>query len=336
MHITYSTPNRHPRPPIRFRIVAAAALAVAVVTLAAEVGASSCTRELANTDTATVAACSSAPTGRSPARPPAPLDNETNPYEPQFLEDNHRFPPDWAKIIASVGVIDEDHVGYFWSASRGDGIFYGVYSPWTYIDRAILHFTVVDNLLEPGEVVRWELLINEIPVGLYTVNAGQTGPFSLNVSFPQIVGRWRESGGFGFDVAFRVVNEVHESRGAVALATGRNSRGDPASLELIGPSSFQCMEFEHYYDAISFIVSDYNSLASWENIDGRGAEVMLLRLVEDGLQVFTCTSRDCPEGQDWEFRVDLDHRTFDLKNLTTGITHRKGWPLTVTDGVCPM
>ncbi len=141
------------------------------------------------------------------------------------------------------------------------------------------------------------------------MNAGQTGPLVLNVAFPwliyETVDVWADpSERFGFDIAFRVVTEhwAFGVRGGVTLVFADNSRGYPASLELIGPTNALCLQFEHYLDGITFTPPqeyDFTGevVASWENVDARGAEIEMKGPIEDGIGVFTCDTAECPEGE---------------------------------------
>ena len=359
------SPQRlEPRPSRALASIAAAALtAVSVTALAGVPSADNCSQSPTDAGSDRSSVCLS----QAPEQPrsPAPLDGIGLEFRDlPFLVDRSPFPvPFETRIISSKGIINLDHAGYFWSANRRDGLYGRQCSPWWLVNRAILHFFVVENLLQHGEHVTFELTINDVPVGLRTVNAGQVGALSMNVDFPPILGPvelfedW--SDGYpdvvgycvNYDVAFRVVTEpdwiIPGLPGGVTLALADNSRGYQTSLELMGDTHensippILCLEFEHYLDAITFTEppeGDFSGavVASWENIDTRGDEVEMSGYIEDGIGTFTCDLPDCPEGQDWEFRIDFNQRTSDLKNLTTGVTHRAGWPAILSEGVCPL
>jgi hypothetical protein len=122
----------------------------------------------------------------------------------------HVFPSASSNVVGSVGFIDDDEVGYFWSVSRGDSVSETFNGP-NKIKHAILDVEVVTNVLNSGAHVDWDLLINSQKVGSFTVNEGDVGPVHLDVRFPRITGGV-------YRVTIRVTNEVPSGQGSHTLA----------------------------------------------------------------------------------------------------------------------
>jgi hypothetical protein len=120
------------------------------------------------------------------------------------------FPSASSTVIGSIGFIDDDEVGYFWSASRGDSVTQVVSGP-ARVRRAILDVEVVTNGLVAGAHADWELTVNGKVAGSFVVNSGFTGPIHVSGKFT------RQRGG-EYDVAIRMTNEVAGGEGAHTLA----------------------------------------------------------------------------------------------------------------------
>jgi hypothetical protein len=120
------------------------------------------------------------------------------------------FPSEDSTVIGSAGFIDEVAAGYFWSADRGDSVS-ETFRASECISRAILSVDVVNNVLAPEAFVTWELVINGVVVGSFTVDAGFTGEITEVFTFPAITGP-------NYDVELRVVNEVAPGEGSISLA----------------------------------------------------------------------------------------------------------------------
>jgi hypothetical protein len=122
----------------------------------------------------------------------------------------HPFPSDDSSVVGSVGFIDANQVGYFWSAARGDLVSetfagpLGIYS-------VTLNLEVIENALNSGAFVDWDVEINGIVVGSFTVNQGFLGPFTQTYAFPRIAGPM-------YTVTLRVTNEVAGGQGSHTLA----------------------------------------------------------------------------------------------------------------------
>lgn len=122
----------------------------------------------------------------------------------------HVFPSANSNVIGSVGFIDNDEVGHFWSVSRGDSVSETFNGP-NKVKHAILDVEVVRNALNSGAHVDWDLVINGQTVGSFVVNEGFLGPKHLDVRFPRITGGT-------YRVTIRVTNEVAGGQGSHTLA----------------------------------------------------------------------------------------------------------------------
>lgn len=122
----------------------------------------------------------------------------------------HVFPSSTSSVVGSVGFIDADEVGFFWSVARGDRVSESFTGP-NAINRAILNVEVIQNVLAPSQQVNWDLELNSTVVGSFVVPAGTTGPVTVDVSFPTITGP-------NYNVTNRVTNEVPFGGGSHTLA----------------------------------------------------------------------------------------------------------------------
>ena len=120
------------------------------------------------------------------------------------------FPSANSSVIGSVGFIDNDEVGYFWSASRGDSVTQTFSGPAS-VDGIILKASVITNVLTNGAEVDWTISINGIDVGRFRVTEGFTGTLTTHAAFAAITGP-------NYTVEIRVVNEVPSGDGSHTLA----------------------------------------------------------------------------------------------------------------------
>lgn len=120
------------------------------------------------------------------------------------------FPSAASTVIGSVGFIDSDEVGYFWSMARGDSVTEVIAGP-NKIKKAILKIEVVTNGLVAGSQADWDLEINGNVVGSFVVASGDLGPVKVKAKFPRITGG-------EYEVAIRMTNEVVIGGGAHTLA----------------------------------------------------------------------------------------------------------------------
>ena len=121
------------------------------------------------------------------------------------------FPSADSTVVASVGFIDTDEVGWFWSVGRGDLVSETFSTSLGSISRAILEVDVIRNVLNSGAFVDWDIEINGVVVGSFTINEGFTAPVTVDVTFSPITGPV-------YDVTIRVTNEVAVGEGSHTLA----------------------------------------------------------------------------------------------------------------------
>lgn len=120
------------------------------------------------------------------------------------------FPSADSTVVGSMGFINADEVGYFWSVDRGDRVSQ-TFSASDCVNRARLEVEVVTNALNSGAFVAWELLINGVSVGTFTVEEGFIGEIALDFAFPNIQGPL-------YEVDLRVTNQVPGGEGSITLA----------------------------------------------------------------------------------------------------------------------
>ena len=127
------------------------------------------------------------------------------------VSNTYDFPSDDSTVVGSVGFYNANVVGYFWSADRGDLVSETYSTSLSTIDRALLSIDIVNNGLHSGAFVNWDLEINGVVVGNFTINEGFTEPVTVDVSFAPIVGPT-------YNVVLRVTNTVAGGEGAHTIA----------------------------------------------------------------------------------------------------------------------
>lgn len=137
---------------------------------------------------------------------------------PQSIQAAQAFPSAGSTVVASIGFIDSEQVGYFWSASRGDSVAQPFSGPAS-IKKVILKLDVMQNALIVGATVDWTVSINGKDVGSFQVVNAQLGPFTEKFRFHKLTGGT-------YDVKMRVTNEVASGAGSHTLryaGTGQHS-----------------------------------------------------------------------------------------------------------------
>jgi hypothetical protein len=124
----------------------------------------------------------------------------------------HTFPSGASTVVGSVGFIDADEIGYFWSTARGDLVSESFADPLASVSRAIFDFDVPTNVLSTVPV-NWDVLINGTTIGSFSISPGFTGPVNLDLTFAPIA-----NVGGSYLVAFEVTNEVPVGYGSHTLA----------------------------------------------------------------------------------------------------------------------
>ncbi|MFG0283483.1 MAG: hypothetical protein ACF8R7_03595 [Phycisphaerales bacterium JB039] len=129
---------------------------------------------------------------------------------PVSLADTHDFPSADSKVVASVGFIDAEQIGYFWSAARGDKVVETFADPMRSISRVLWEFDIPRNSLR--ESCNWIMSLNGTDVGKFSVSPGLLGPQSVEFNFPAVA-----SVSGKFEVMIRVTNEVSPGAGSHTL-----------------------------------------------------------------------------------------------------------------------
>jgi hypothetical protein len=142
------------------------------------------------------------PKALSPAAAPSDLFQGA----PGYVSTVFSYPSSNSTIVGSVGFINAEEVGYFWSVSRGDSVT-ETFSAGPSIVGYKLDVDVVSNALNSGAFVNWNVLINGVLVDNFTVNEGFIGTVSRTASFPAIAGP-------NYTVQMRVTNEVAGGQGS--------------------------------------------------------------------------------------------------------------------------
>jgi hypothetical protein len=164
------------------------------------------------------------------------------------------FPSSTSTVVGSVGFVNAEEVGFFWTAQRGDRVSETFTGPGS-VNRAILRVEVVRNVLISGEEVDWNLEINGTVVGSFTVPQGFTGPLTLDVSFPAILGPT-------YAVTIRVTNDVPGGSGSHTLAYAGNF-AHSIELAFFPTTKKQCKKggwrnfgfFKNQGDCVSFVAT---------------------------------------------------------------------------------
>jgi len=132
---------------------------------------------------------------------------------PSALAGVHVFPSDDSDVVGSLGFINADEIGWFWSVTRGDSVSESFADPLPYINQASFNFAVPSNVLNGGEEVDWEVRINGTWIGNFIIPEGFTGPVFPTYSFAPIA-----SIAGAYKVAFVVTNEVPSGYGSHSIA----------------------------------------------------------------------------------------------------------------------
>ena len=126
------------------------------------------------------------------------------------LGTTHAFPSSNSTVVGSVGFIDDDEVGFFWSAARGDLVSETFTGPVKALGIR-LRLEVVRNVLNNGAQVDWDVEVNGNLVGNFTVGEGVLGFIVANYNFPAITGPM-------YEVTLRVTNQVPGGQGSHTFA----------------------------------------------------------------------------------------------------------------------
>jgi hypothetical protein len=143
-------------------------------------------------------------------RPPAVAPSDMLRAGPEDTDTIFSYPSSSSTIVGSVGFIDAEQVGYFWSVGRGDSVTETFAAAEPSVTSYKLDVDVVENVLNSGAFVNWDVLINGVTVDNFTVNEGFLGTVSRTASFAAIAGP-------NYTVELRVTNEVAGGQGSHSL-----------------------------------------------------------------------------------------------------------------------
>jgi hypothetical protein len=116
------------------------------------------------------------------------------------------FPSATSQVIGSIGFIDDDEVGYFWSKNRGDSVTETLSGP-NSIGGYALDVDVIANIIASGQSVSWKVTINNVQVDTFTVPPDFFGTISRTATFSPILGP-------NYTVKMSVTNEVPHDGGS--------------------------------------------------------------------------------------------------------------------------
>jgi hypothetical protein len=147
------------------------------------------------------------------------------------------FPSNSSTVVGSVGSLNANEIGYFWSASRGDKVEQTFNAGYASVVGLTLDFDVTQNVLSGGAFVNWDVRVNGTSVGSWMrTDAQGTGHVSLSFSFAAIAG---VAG--NYTVGMHVTNEVASGFGSIALSKERQSDvmslrpvPEPATMAALG------------------------------------------------------------------------------------------------------
>jgi hypothetical protein len=133
------------------------------------------------------------------------------------------YPSADSTVVASVGAIDGDEFGYFWSWTRGDRITETFAGTGLYdVSSLDLTFEVTRNVLNRGAYVDWNVFLNGTSVGGFIWSeADGTGTVNFVRTFSPIVGNGT------YTISMEVANTVADGYGSIAI-------GFPGSATLTG------------------------------------------------------------------------------------------------------
>ncbi|MDX1459898.1 MAG: hypothetical protein R3348_02465 [Xanthomonadales bacterium] len=127
-------------------------------------------------------------------------------------DDSFPFPSAGSNVVGSLGFIDADEVGFFWSVARGDLVSESFTSSCIsgVIESATLNVEVVSNVLASGQSVDWDFSLNGAKVGDFSIPDAFVGAVIVPTAGVLI--------GPDFDVEIKVTNEVPSGLGSHSFA----------------------------------------------------------------------------------------------------------------------
>lgn len=129
-----------------------------------------------------------------------------------MADDTYPFPSAGSTVVGSVGFIDGDEVGWFWSVNRGDSVSESFSSSCMtgVIEAVSLDLDIPRNVLNSGAFVNWDVVVNGTKTGDFTIPQGFTGAVMVPTSGVLL--------GPDFDVSIEVTNQVPGGYGSHSFA----------------------------------------------------------------------------------------------------------------------
>jgi len=131
------------------------------------------------------------------------------------VADLHDFPSATSTVVGSVGFVDADEVGYFWSVARGDLVSETFADSNASVTRAIIAVDVPFNGLASGLSVNWDVTLNGTLIDSFSVPDSFLGTVNRDVTFAAIA-----AVAGAYDVEYRVTNEIPGGDGSHTFAYG--------------------------------------------------------------------------------------------------------------------
>lgn len=129
------------------------------------------------------------------------------------------YPSDSSTVIASVGSLGSDSIGYFWSVARGDSVRESYSTGLSSVEKLHLEFAVTENVLDASSQVDWDVRVNGNTVGTWSHSAADgVGQIILDYTFTSIA-----DGGGNYEVGMFVTNETAPGAGSIALSKNLRS-----------------------------------------------------------------------------------------------------------------
>jgi hypothetical protein len=150
------------------------------------------------------------------------------------------FPSDNSTVVGSVGAINANEIGFFWSAFNGDMVSESWTTGLATADALDLNLNITQNWLDVNynPQIDWDVRVNGTSVGTWSWTAADgTGPLALSYNFAPIAATGTDT----FEVGMYVTNVVPGGLGSIAL--GKNDTKmtltgepvpEPASIAALG------------------------------------------------------------------------------------------------------
>jgi MYXO-CTERM domain-containing protein len=143
------------------------------------------------------------------------------------------FPSAGSAVVGSVGFINPNEVGFFWTATRGDSVSETFGSALASVNSTTLRLNVVQNALNSGNSVNWDVLLNGTTIGNFTVPQGFLGALNVPLAHAPVA-----AVGGNYALRIQVTNVVPGGGGSHSLAANIGTSVTfvpaPASLGLLG------------------------------------------------------------------------------------------------------